>query len=375
MDDAAAARSSDRGARGDHGDLARWGWDATFEAAFAPHAGHGPVPGRVVLEETTSWLVRTPDGELDAGLSGRLRHDAEADPLARPAVGDWVVVEPHPGGGTIAALLPRRSAVVRRAPAHRGRNVQVLGANVDVLFIVMSLNRDFNLRRLERYLVVAWESGAAPVVLLSKSDLADDLEDRLRAAESVAPGVPVAPVSAITGDGLALVRDRLGAGRTAAFVGSSGVGKSTLVNALAGREVMATAAICEDDARGRHTTAQRHLVPVAAGLVLDTPGMRELGPADADGLDAAFADVVELAAGCRFRDCRHRAEPGCAVRGAIDDGRLSAARLANLERLEREARAVERRTDIHARLEEQRRWKAIAKGARSLGRARDRGWA
>jgi ribosome biogenesis GTPase len=270
--------------------------------------------------------------------------------------------------------LPRRTVVVRRAPGTRGVNAQVVGANVDILFVVMSLNRDFNLRRLERYLAVAWDSGAAPVVLLSKSDIADDVEGRVAAATAVAPGVPVEPVSAVTGDGLGSVRARLGPGRTAAFVGSSGVGKSTLVNALAGREVMATATIREDDARGRHTTNRRQLVPLGDGLVLDTPGMRELGLAETEGLSAAFSDVSTLAAECRFRDCRHRAEPGCAVRAAVADGQLSAARLASFDRLEREARAAERRTDALARITEQRRWKAIAKSVRARERALDRDW-
>jgi ribosome biogenesis GTPase len=356
------------------GALDAWGWDATFEAAFAPHAGHGPVPGRIVVEEAGGWLVRLAAGERLATLAGRYRYAIGDDPLAHPAVGDWVAVEVRDDGATIVDRLARRTVVVRRAPAHRGANAQVVGANVDILFVVMSLNRDFNLRRLERYLSVAWESGAAPVVLLSKSDLTDDVQGRVTAAAAVAPGVPVEPVSAVTGDGLDGVRARLRPGRTAAFVGSSGVGKSTLVNALAGRAVMSTAAIREDDARGRHTTNRRQLVPLGDGLVLDTPGMRELGLADPDGLAAAFADVATLAAECRFRDCRHGAEPGCAVRAAIADGSLSAARLSSFERLEREALAAERRTDAMARITEQRRWKAIAKQVKARERGLERGW-
>ena len=359
-------------------DLARlvpWGWDAALATAFAPHAEHGALPGRVVVEESSSCLVMTSAGERLTRLAGRFRHEHADDPLAYPGVGDWVVIEGQAEGLPIIERLPRRTAIIRRPPAHRGGNAQLLAANVDVLFIVASMNRDFNLRRLERYVVVAWESRAEPVILLSKADLVADVASYVGAARSVAPGMSVIPVSAITGAGLHAIRGRLGQGRTAAFVGSSGVGKSTLVNALAGRELMATAATREDDARGRHTTSRRQLLQLADGLVLDTPGLRELGLADSEGLEAAFTDIAAIAERCRFRDCAHEREPGCAVRSAITSGELPAARLASYERLEREARAAQRRTDAAARLTEQRRWKAIAKSNRARSKALDRGWA
>ena len=355
--------------------LAPWGWDSALETAFAPHLGRGPVPGRVIVEDGGAWLVRTAEHELVAGLSGRYRHELGDDPLAYPAVGDWVVVEAADGTAQIIDRLPRRTVVVRRAPGGRGRNAQVVGANVDLLFLVMSLNRDFNLRRLERYVVVAWESGATPMILLSKSDLTADVDSRVIGAESVAPGVSVVPVSAVTGVGIAEVRERIVDGRTAAFIGSSGVGKSTIVNVLAGVEVMAAAEIREDDARGRHTTSRRQLIQLGQGLVLDTPGMRELGLSDADGLDMAFTDVVALAQGCRFRDCEHHSEPGCAVRAAILAGELRGARLASYERLEREARSAQRRSDALVRLAEGRRWKTISKNNRARSKALDRSWA
>ena len=358
-----------------HATLVPWGWDATLEAAFAPHAGRGPVPGRVVVEESGACLVMTPVGERQSGLAGRYRHDHADDPLAYPGVGDWVVLEGAAEGLPIIDRLPRRTAIIRRPPVHRGGNAQLLAANVDVLFIVASMNRDFNIRRLERYVVVAWESRAEPVILLSKADLVANEAEFVAASRSVAPGISVLPVSAVSGAGLDAVRGRLGPGRTAAFVGSSGVGKSTLVNALAGRELMAVASIREDDARGRHITSRRQLLLIADGVVLDTPGLRELGLADSEGIDAAFSDISALAEGCRFRDCAHKSEPGCAVRAAISTGDLPSARLSSYVRLEREARAAERRTDGVARIAGKRRWKEIAKTNRARTKALERGWA
>lgn len=355
--------------------LSAWGWNAELAVSLAPHLGGGGVPGRVVVEESGSYVVMTPHGERSTGLAGRFRHEHADDPLAYPGVGDWVVIEGAAEGLPIVERLPRRTSIVRRPPSNRGGNAQLLAANVDVLFIVASMNRDFNIRRLERYVVVAWESRAEPVILLSKADLVADIGGFIEAARSVAPGVPVTPVSAVTGAGLEAVRERLGPGRTAAFVGSSGVGKSTLVNALAGRELMAVASIREDDARGRHTTSRRQLLLLADGVVLDTPGLRELGLADGDGLDIAFSDIGKLAEGCRFRDCAHRSEPGCAIRAAIASGELEGARFTSYERLEREARAAERRTNAAVRITEEKRWKSIAKTNRARSKALERGWA
>jgi ribosome biogenesis GTPase len=355
--------------------LAVWGWSAELAAAFQPLADGAALPGRVVSEESGAYTVITPAGERLSGLAGRFRHEHVDDPLAYPGVGDWVVLEGAADGLPIIERLPRRTAIVRRAPGTRGTNTQLLAANVDVLFIVASMNRDFNVRRLERYVVVAWESRAEPVILLSKADLVADHSPYIDGARAVAPGISVVPVSGVTGQGLDVVRSRLGAGRTAAFVGSSGVGKSTLVNALADRELMATASIREDDARGRHTTSRRQLLLLDGGIVLDTPGLRELGLADAEGLQAAFSDIGNLAEGCRFRNCTHRSEPGCAIRAAIATGELEPGRLSSYRRLEREARAAERRTDAAARIAEQRKWKSIAKSNRARSKALQRGWA
>jgi ribosome biogenesis GTPase len=246
--------------------------------------------------------------------------------------------------------------VIRRAPTDRSAPEQILAANVDLLLVVTSLNHDFNPRRLERYLALAWSSGAAPILVLNKADLAEDIEAAVTLVEGLAGGVPVHAVSATTGHGLVELASRLVDGRTVALIGSSGVGKSTLVNALAGEELEATAQIREADGRGRHTTSRRHLVRVPGrGLILDTPGMRELGLADDDGgLDATFADIDTLAAGCRFGDCRHEQEPACAVRQAIADGSLDPARLASRRKLDRESARVERHNDPRARAERKR---------------------
>jgi len=336
------------------------GWDERLATALATEAP-GLVPARVLTEERGLYVVAGARGEGPASASGRLRHDAELDPTATwPAVGDWVALEPGDGEHRlIQRVLPRRSAVVRRSPTDRRMPAQVLAANVDVVFVVTSMNADFNPRRLERYLAVAWESGATPVVLLSKSDLADEAAGLLLAAEATAPGVEVIAVSAVTGEGLDRVRGHLGSGRTVVFTGSSGAGKSSIVNALAGAPLLETAAIREDDARGRHTTTRRQLIRLADGLLIDTPGLRELGVLDGEGVATAFDDVEGVAAACRFNDCRHRSEPGCAVRAALGDGSLSADRFDAYTKLQREAQRAALATDAIARRAERKRWNVI----------------
>jgi ribosome biogenesis GTPase len=350
--------------------LAELGWDPGWATAFLPYDAAGLRPARVVAAHRDAWVVARPGEprDADAIVTGRLRHEA-LGPGDLPAVGDWVATPAAEGTGSpvvIQAVVPRRTAFTRSSGEERraGRLVaeQVLAANVDVAFVVAGMDGDFNLRRLERYLAVAWSGGATPVIVLNKADVAGDVDGLRVAAEAIAPGVDVRAVSARRGDGIDdLRRDHLATGRTGVVIGSSGVGKSTLVNALLGEERQATGAVREDDSRGRHTTTHRELLRMPGGaLLIDTPGIRSLGIAGAaDGLDPAFADIADLALQCRFSDCRHAGEPGCAVAAALVDGRLAPDRLESHRKLEREAAHVARTTDPLLRAEERRKWKAI----------------
>ena len=315
-------------------DMQAWG----FTAHFAALANDYPdlVPSRVISQERGSWRVVHANGEQSAQLSGRFRFDAATENY--PTVGDFAMLEMDNSGGPalIRALLPRRSVFLRRA-AGVARRAQAVAAIVAIAFICMSLNQNFNLRRLERYLAAAWESGATPAVLLTKADLCADASKKRAEAAEVAIGVDVMCVSALEADGCDAVRAYLAPGKTIALIGSSGVGKSTLTNYLLGEAQLATGEI-RGDGRGRHTTTRRELMLLpGGGCIIDTPGMRELGMWDAaDGLERAFSDIDALAQGCRFRDCKHNAEPGCAVRAAVASGRLSTARLQSWRKLQAE---------------------------------------
>jgi len=350
-----------------------YGWSDALAQQFAPHRAAGLMPGRVIVQQRGLFGLITDLGEAAAKISGRLARDAEAG--GYPAAGDWVALSPAAPGetGIIHHVLPRRTAFTRKAAGPAG-GVQVVAANVDVAFLTASLNADLNPRRIERYLAAAWQSGAEPVVVLTKVDLCPDVAAAAAAIEAVAFGVPVHPVSAVTGEGLDALLAHLGPGRTAVLLGSSGVGKSTLVNALAGSQRMATQAIREDDARGRHTTSHRELILIpGGGVLLDTPGMRELALWDSDeGLSAAFEDIEALAGECRFRDCGHTNEPGCAVRQALESGALDAARWRSYEKLQRELAHLEAKEDPALRAARRRqivtRSKAIRQRMRIKGK-------
>jgi ribosome biogenesis GTPase len=345
--------------------LEAFGWGEPFAGAFHGHAALGRAPGRVVVEDRGRYLVQTADGEVAASISGRFRFDAGDDPSAFPTVGDWVALDARdPDTAIVHGLLPRRTAIRRLNPGRR-TEAQVVAANVDVGLIVTSMNQEFEPRRIERYLAAVWESGARPAIVLSKADLADDPDGYRIQAEAVAPSVPILPISAVTGAGVESVRALLARGQTVVAIGSSGVGKSTLVNALAGRELMAVREVRLDDDRGRHTTRRRQLMVLPDGsLILDTPGMRELATWDGDGLAASFADIEAIAAECRFGDCSHRGEPGCAIDVALAEDRLDPRRLDGYRKLVREAAHLERRQDALARNEERRRWKVIHRSVR-----------
>jgi ribosome biogenesis GTPase / thiamine phosphate phosphatase len=346
------------------GTLAALGWTDQLEAAFTTYEERGFRPARIVAEHRGGYYVRSELGDRLAHARGRLRDDEIWGGM--PAVGDWVVVCDAPGDRfAIEVLLPRRTKVSRKTPWLRAEE-HILAANVDTVVLVAGLDQDFNPRRLERYLTAAWDSGADPVIVLTKLDVCDD-HGKLLDAEAVAVGVPVYALSNVTGEGVDQVRALLQPAKTFVLLGSSGAGKSTLVNRLAGRTVMETGDL-RRDGRGRHTTRHRQLLVMPGGAILiDTPGLRELQVWEGD-IDSAFADIAELAGQCRFNDCAHASEPDCAVRAALERGELDPDRWTNYLKLQRELRAIEARSSRRLQRELKSRWRARARETRRARR-------
>ena len=346
----------------------RFGWNPFFEHQAAS-LGRGDLRFARIVEEQRGLYRIAGDAEGWAEVSGRFRHDA-LNAADFPAVGDWVGVD----RGIIHVRLERRGKV-SRAAAGRAVDEQIVAANVDVIFLVTTLTQDLNPRRLERYLTMVWDAGAVPVVVLNKADLCADPEGACESVRARLPLVDVLKVSALENAELSVFAPYLRPAQTVALLGSSGVGKSTLVNRLLGAETLRVGAISDDDGKGRHTTTARQLVELPGGaLLIDTPGMRELQPwGDESAVAAVFDDVTTLAAECRFADCAHDAEPGCAVRAAVDSGRLDADRLENFRRLGREAAFEVRKHDKAAAAEQKRRWKQVHQAQKLMYRDRDRG--
>ncbi|MCP4633229.1 MAG: ribosome small subunit-dependent GTPase A [candidate division Zixibacteria bacterium] len=336
--------------------LDKLGWNQFFEDNFSQYKQNGNIPARIIREHKNLYEIITENGELIGEVSGKMHYDAESR-ADYPAVGDWVTVAPLPGESkaVIHAILPRKSNFSRRAvlsgsDRYGGGDTdqQVLASNIDTVFIVCGLDGDFNVRRAERYLTIAWDGGANPVIILNKSDICDDIAEKVAAMESIAFGIPIHPVSAETNEGIDELRQYIDEGKTVAFLGSSGVGKSSIINCLIGAEKLKTGAVRDYDNKGRHTTTHRELILLPeGGMVIDTPGMREIQIwEDEEGLEKTFSDIEELSLQCRFRDCKHQDEPGCAVQKAIEDETLEQKRYQSYLKLQRELQRLSQRKNI-----------------------------
>ena len=343
--------------------LSDLGWTTEREAEFQSVAGGDLVPGRICRQQSGRTYAWTEAGEVEAVLSGRLENIA-ASAAELPAIGDWVALLPLPGEekAVVQVLLTRTTCFSRKSAGGRTTE-QVIAANIDTLFLVSGLDDELNIRRIERYLLLARESGAEPVVVLNKSDLRGDAEEIAGKVRAIAPALDFILTSASDGSGMERLAPHLGPGRTVALLGSSGVGKSSLINRLAGGEVARTGEVREKDSRGRHVTSHREMVFLPSGVILiDTPGMREVAIwVSEEGIAAAYPEIDELSERCKFRDCAHETEPGCAVLDAVESGDLNAARLESYHRLRKEFLDLQTRQGEQERKNVKRRWKPISK--------------
>jgi ribosome biogenesis GTPase len=337
------------------------GWNDFFASSFAINRQQQYTVGRVAVEHKNLYIVYSEYGELTAEVTGKLRYQAVGY-QDFPAVGDWVVIQVRESEkkATIYDILPRKSKFSRKLAGAKTEE-QIVATNVDIVFLVSGLDKDFSLRRIERYLILAWESGANPVIVLNKADLAEDVDRTVLEVESIAPGVPIIPLSAIDRQGLEALSDYLQSGKTVALLGSSGVGKSTITNQLIGSKILATQSVRQADSRGRHTTTHRELILLpSGGLIIDTPGMREIQIWGGDeGLQETFTDIETLSQQCHFRNCQHQNEPGCAVQQALNEGILDDRRFSNYQKLQKEIAFLARKQDKRASLVEKEKWKKI----------------
>lgn len=348
------------------------GWNDFFASSFKSFWEQGLTVGRVAIAYRNTYTLYTEVGEIAAEVKGSLRHQATGA-QDFPAAGDWVVIrirEPD-HQATIHAVLPRKSKFSRKMAGSRTEE-QVVATNIDTAFLVSGLDGDFNPRRIERYLLLTWKSGANPVIILNKVDRCRSVDECVRKVEAIAPGIPIIPLSATHRQGLEPLKPYLQSGQTIALLGSSGVGKSTLTNQLKGEAIQAVQAVRQGDERGRHTTTHRELILLPTGSwIIDTPGMREIQVwSGEESLQGTFADIETLAQQCHFRDCHHESEPGCAIQQALEDGILDRSRFLNYQKLQKELNYLTRRQDQQASLVEKERWKKIHKALRKQGKSR-----